>query len=253
MRDLSRVKKDRPGGIVLLSGGIDSAVTLYLAKKYGYHLTALIFDYHQRHYREIESAKRIARLNKIPYEVVKVTLEWAPSSLTRKDKKVPFDRNLRDKKVPSTYVPGRNIIFLSYAVSFAESIGADAIFIGAHVHDYSDYPDCRGEFLNSFEFAVNKGIQKKGLRIIAPLLDKGKKDIIKLGLSLGVPFEETWSCYLGGKEPCLRCDSCRFRLEAFRRLNMTDPLLRGKGRGGDQSRSKMKDEKRNIKNTPRQS
>jgi len=213
-------------GIILLSGGIDSAVTLYFAKNKGYYFEALIFDYNQRHKKEIDCAKKIARLNKIDYRIIKCDLSWVKSSLTEKRLKVPSQRNLKGKDIPLTYVSGRNIIFLSYAASLAESIKAKAIFIGAHIKDYSGYPDCRPNFLNSFQRALNLGLKNKGLRIVAPLLNKKKGDIIRIGRRLGVPFEHTWSCYQGGKAPCLECDSCRFRTAAFLKLGLRDPLLR---------------------------
>ena len=194
--------------IALLSGGLDSAVTLYHAKAKGYRPTALIFDYGQRHKKEIVCAKKIAELNKIDYLVKKIDLSWARSALV--DRKI--------KVTERTYVSGRNIIFLSFAFSLAESIGAKSIFIGAHIQDYSGYPDCRPQFLNSFEKAVNLGLVCRGIKIYAPLINKSKKDIIRLGLRLGVPFEHTWSCYQGGKNPCKKCDSCKFRIRAFAEL-----------------------------------
>ncbi|MDD5583837.1 MAG: 7-cyano-7-deazaguanine synthase QueC [Candidatus Omnitrophica bacterium] len=212
--------------IVLLSGGLDSVTTLYYAKQQGYTLNALIFNYQQRHVKEIERAKRIAILNGIHYNVVSVDLGWVHSSLTDKKIPIPKSRNLKKSEIPVTYVAGRNIIFLSYAVSYAESIGAKKIFIGAHIQDYSGYPDCRPQFLKSFQRAVNLGTAKAGMEIIAPLIDLSKKEIIKMGLALKVPFEYTWSCYSGGKTPCLKCDSCRFRIQAFRQLGMEDPLLK---------------------------
>ncbi|MBU1523404.1 MAG: 7-cyano-7-deazaguanine synthase QueC [Candidatus Omnitrophica bacterium] len=211
-------------GVILLSGGIDSATTLYFAKKRGCQLTALIFDYNQRHKKEIECARRIAQLNRIKYIIEKINLSWAKSSLTDRRIKVPVNRNLNKKEIPLTYVPARNIIFLSYAFSLAESIGAKKIFIGAHTQDYSGYPDCRPEFLQSFQKAANLGIKSKGIKIIAPLIDKRKKEIIELGIKLKVPFGLTWSCYKGGRFPCERCDSCRFRIEAFKKLRLSDPL-----------------------------
>lgn len=223
MRGVSGVKR----GVILLSGGIDSAVTLYFAKNKGYRLKALIFDYNQRHKKEIECAKKIARLNKIDYHLIKCDLSWVKSSLTKGALKVPARRNLKGKDIPLTYVSGRNIIFLSYAASLAESIKAKAIFIGAHIEDYSGYPDCRPDFLDSFQKALNLGLKRKGLKIIAPLLNKKKKDIILMGIKLGVPFEYTWSCYQGGRVPCLRCDSCHFRREAFMSLGLADPLKGG--------------------------
>ncbi len=224
MRSISRNIKT----VILLSGGIDSTTTLYLAKKYGYKLSALIFDYNQRHRKEISCAIKIAKLNKINYHVVKIFLPWTVSALTQKDIRVPFNRNLYSKNIPVTYVSGRNIIFLSYAASFAESINAKKIFIGAHIQDYSGYPDCRPEFLRAMEKAINLGISKKGIEIISPLIDKSKKDIIQLGLRLNVPFQYTWSCYMGGSYPCGKCDSCRFRIKAFQTLGLKDPLFKRK-------------------------
>jgi 7-cyano-7-deazaguanine synthase len=212
--------------IILLSGGLDSTVTLYIAKKQGYTPSALIFNYQQRHAKEIERAKRIAILNGIHYHVVPIDLSWVHSSLTDKKIPVPVNRNLKKNDIPVTYVAGRNIIFLSYAASYAESIGAIKIFIGAHIQDYSGYPDCRPRFLKSFQQAINLGIAKAGIEVVAPLINKSKKEIIKMGLALKVPFEYTWSCYSGGKIPCLTCDSCRFRIQAFKELGMTDPLLK---------------------------
>ena len=226
MRPVSGIKKNHNKGIVLLSGGMDSAVTLYLAKKNGYELSALIFEYNQRHKKEIEFAKKLAALNRIPFQLISLRLPWSSSSLTARSVKVPFNRDLSKKEVPSTYVPGRNLIFLSFAVSYAESSGASSIFIGAHTHDYSNYPDCRPEFLDSFERTSDLAIHKKGIKVIAPLIDKNKKEIIETGIDLKVPFHLTWSCYKGGVKPCGRCDSCRFRIEAFGQLGMGDPLMK---------------------------
>lgn len=212
-------------GVILLSGGLDSVTTLYFVKRKGYALTALIFDYNQRHKQEIEFAKRIAGINKIKYCIEKIDLSWTKSSLTDKRINIPLNQEISGH-IPSTYVSGRNIIFLSYAFSLAESIGADKIFIGAHIQDYSGYPDCRPEFLYNFQQAVNLGLNKVSIKIIAPLIDKSKKDIIKIGEKLKVPFHLTWSCYKGGKYPCLKCDSCRFRTKAFEELGINDPLLK---------------------------
>jgi len=220
-----KTRKATKKGVILLSGGIDSAVTLYLAKKKGYELTALIFDYNQRHRKEIGYAEEIAKLNKIRSRIVKLNLGWAKSSLTDKLIQLPLNRNVKSK-VPSTYVSGRNIIFLSCAFSLAESIGAKAVFIGAHIQDYPGYPDCRPEFLYNFQRAVNLGMEESRIKISAPLIDKGKKEIVQIGLELNVPFKHTWSCYKGSKYPCLECDSCRFRTRAFEELRIKDPLLK---------------------------
>ena len=157
--------------------------------------------------------------------MIKINLSWTKSSLTQRKMKVPLNRDLTKKEIPSTYVSARNIIFLSYAASLAESKGAKRIFIGAHIQDYSGYPDCRPEFLLAMEKVLNLGLKEKGIKIDAPLIDKNKKEIIKLGKELDVPFHLTWSCYKGGKFPCGRCDSCRFRINAFHELGLVDPLL----------------------------
>lgn len=225
IRRIPRVNKSGNKGVILLSGGMDSAVTLYLARKYGYRLTALIFDYGQKHRKEIYCARRLARLNRLKYYVVSLKLPWAKSSLTQKTLRVPSHRDLKKKEIPSTYVSGRNIIFLSYAASLADSLRAKTIFIGAHIQDYSGYPDCRPEFLDNFEGCINSGLKEKGIKVVAPLVDKNKKEIIEIGVKLGVPFALTWSCYKGGRTPCGVCDSCRFRKNAFQELGLRDPLL----------------------------
>ncbi len=217
--------------IVLLSGGLDSAVTLAVAKKQGFDCCCLVFNYGQRHAREINSAKKIARAASCIYELVKIGLPWRGSSLL--DKKISVTRAQGYKstsKIPATYVPGRNIIFLSFALSYAEAIKAKAIFIGAHQEDYSGYPDCRKEFFQAFKPVIaagtRSGVQKERIKIITPLLHKRKADIIKLGNKLGVDFGLTWSCYHGGKAPCGKCDSCYFRKKGFKEAGIKDPLLR---------------------------
>ncbi|MFA5356196.1 MAG: 7-cyano-7-deazaguanine synthase QueC [Candidatus Omnitrophota bacterium] len=198
--------------IVLLSGGLDSAVTLYIARKQGYKCFCLVFDYGQRHKKEIRAARKIARLSGSPIRLMKIGLPWGGSSLLDKRLKVP---SRRTGKVPSTYVPGRNIIFLSFALSYAEATGAEAIFIGAHTQDYSGYPDCRPEFYRAFLKVINtgtlSGVKKRGPKIVTPLIKMGKAEIVRKGLSLGVPVGLTWSCYRGGRKPCGVCDSCRYR------------------------------------------
>jgi len=217
--------------VVLLSGGLDSAVTLYFAKKRGLHCRCLIFDYGQRHKREIEAAGKIAKRADCLSRILNIKLPWRGSSLLDKKAFLPQRAHWqtgRPRDIPTTYVPGRNIIFLSYAVSFAESIRAESIFIGAHAQDSSGYPDCRQDFLEAMERAINLGIVKKGIQIVSPLIDKTKKEIVELGKGLGVPFEYTWSCYLGRQYPCQRCDSCLFRMKAFKSLGLEDPLLQQK-------------------------
>jgi len=204
--------------IVLLSGGIDSTTTLYLAKRQGYKCYALIFDYGQRHKREIRSAVAVAKGVKVLYKIMKIKLPWKGSSLLDRSKKLPKSRSLKNmaKEIPSTYVPSRNTIFLSFALSYAEAIQARAIFIGANARDFSGYPDCRPAYYKAFKKVVRLGTRKKDIKIFTPLIHLKKSEIIKLGLKLGAPLEKTWSCYAGGKKPCGVCDSCRIRERAFK-------------------------------------
>jgi len=211
--------------VILLSGGIDSATTLYHAAEKGYEIFCLCFDYGQRHKREIDSAKRLARLTGSNYQLLKIAFPWKGSSLLDKAAKLPKTISKRST-IPNTYVPGRNIIFLSHAVSYAETIGADTIFIGANQIDYSGYPDCRLSFIRSFEDAINKGTKAgvggKRIKIRTPLIKKTKAQIIKMALQLKVPLKYTWSCYKGAKLPCGKCDSCFIRKEAFKRVGIKD-------------------------------
>jgi 7-cyano-7-deazaguanine synthase len=213
--------------VVLLSGGLDSTTNLYYAKAKGYQVHSLIFDYGQRHRKEVLRAEEIARKAGCPSHVVKIALPWRGSSLLDKTVRLPRHRRIHPDKIPSTYVPARNIIFLGFAVSLAETIHASAVFIGANAIDYSGYPDCRPEFFSAFSQAVKKGtkkgVQGKKISIIAPFLFKTKAQIIKTGLRLNVPYESTWSCYRGGRRPCGVCDSCILRRRGFDALNVKDP------------------------------
>jgi 7-cyano-7-deazaguanine synthase len=199
--------------IVLLSGGIDSTTTLYYAKSKGYNCHALIFDYGQRHRRELRSAVAVAKRAKVPYQIIKISLPWKGSSLLDKKIKVPVRRKM--KGIPSTYVPARNTIFLSFALSCAEAIGAQTIFIGANAIDFSGYPDCRPEFYKAFQKVIKKGTKKKKIKVLTPLINMTKAQIIKLGMKLKAPLNITWSCYKGGKRPCGVCDSCKLREKGF--------------------------------------
>ena len=219
--------------IVLLSGGLDSATTLYLARKQGYKCFCLIFDYGQRHKKEIECAKKIARVSSCPAQVIKINLPWRGSSLLDKKLRIPQRYNVKgNSAIPSTYVPARNIIFLSFALSFAEAIKAEAIFIGAHTQDYSGYPDCRPEFYRAFKKVISTGtkagVEKRGIKIQAPLIRKTKSQIVRKASQLGVPFALTWSCYQGGRVPCGECDSCYYRAKGFKEAGIKDPLPKGR-------------------------
>lgn len=224
----------KPKAVILLSGGLDSCVTLYFAKSKGFDCHCLSFDYGQRHNREIESAKRIAKIADCRLQILKIGLPWEGSALLEKKVKLPTcpERNRgvtkfqSPDKIPSTYVPARNIIFLSFALSYAEAIGAEKIFIGANAIDYSGYPDCRPEFYKAFSIAAKKGtksgVEGKQIKIETPLINKTKAQIVRLGRSLGVPFGLTWSCYKGGRKPCGVCDSCRLREKGFREAGLND-------------------------------
>jgi len=219
-------------GVVLLSGGIDSATTLFLAKEKGYNPRALIFNYGQKNKKEVGCAKKIAKKTRTPYTVIKLPFSWKGSALLDSHIKIPSGRSLKEigENIPSTYVPARNLVFLSVAASLAESVKAEGIFIGAHAEDYSGYPDCTKEFFESFRKTLIRGTKEgRRIKIYTPLLKKDKTAIVKIGLRLGVPFEDTWSCYEGGKRPCGSCDSCIFRKNAFKRIGIPDPyFVRGR-------------------------
>jgi 7-cyano-7-deazaguanine synthase len=216
--------------VVLLSGGLDSAVTLYFARKHGFKCFCIIFDYGQRHSREIDSAKKIASAASYPYKIIKFKLAWGGSSLLDKKSKIPHSKD-RLNSIPSTYVPARNIIFLSLALSYAEAIKAEAIFIGAHSQDYSGYPDCRPAFYKAFAKIINvgtkAGVEGKAVKVFTPLINKTKAEIIRLGEGLSVPFQFSWSCYQGGRRPCGKCDSCYFRAKGFKEAGIEDPSITG--------------------------
>lgn len=215
--------------VVLLSGGLDSATTLYYAKSHGYEPLALIFDYGQRHRKEIHQAARLARESGSRFQTVKIHLPWQGSALLDKTTPLPRSRTIIPKEIPSTYVPARNIIFLSFAASCAEAMGAVAIFIGANAVDYSGYPDCRPEFYAAYQLALRRGlkagVEGHPIKIHTPLIRKTKAHIIRLGLKLRVPYHLTWSCYSGGRRPCGTCDSCILRAKGFAEAGIPDPLL----------------------------
>jgi len=207
------IKMMKKKAIILLSGGLDSTTTLYYAKKHGYECHALIFDYGQRHKKEVRSAVAVALLESVAYHVMRIKLPWKGSSLLDKKTKVPTNRKM--KGIPSTYVPARNTIFLSFALSYAEAIEAQVIFIGANAVDFSGYPDCRPKFYQAFHSVIKEGTKAQKIKILTPLIDLSKAEIIKLAIKLKVPLELTWSCYQGGQKPCGICDSCRLRQRGF--------------------------------------
>ena len=228
---ISRNKK----AIVLLSGGLDSATVLYLARQEGFFCHCLSFEYGQRHRKELEYAERLARKTGCPREVVSFTLPWKGSALLDSDLSLPKYRSLQEmsQEIPSTYVPARNTLFLSFASSWAEVVGASLVLLGANALDYSGYPDCRPDFFSSFNQMIGKGTKagEKAIEVVAPLVHKTKAEIIQWGMTLRVPYEWTWSCYEGGDFPCGACDSCLLRAKGFKAAGFEDPLEVGSRRG----------------------
>lgn len=218
----SIVMKQR--AIVLFSSGLDSTTVLYYAMSKGYECHCLIFDYGQKHSKEVANAKKFAKSLKVNYHVVKTSIPWDKSSLINKDKKIPEHKQIKEGFVPSTYVPGRNTIFLSYAISYAETIKAKKIFLGINAVDFSSYPDCTPQYLKSMQ-QVMKAL-KNGIEICAPIEKYSKAQIIKLGTKLKVPYEKTWSCYNGKNKPCGKCDSCKLRAKGFKEAGIDDPALK---------------------------
>jgi 7-cyano-7-deazaguanine synthase len=213
--------------VVLLSGGLDSATTTAIAIAEGYEVIALSFRYGQRHYKELEAAKKIAQaLNIKEHFIMDVNLsQWGGSSLTDESMTIPQD-GVQPNVIPSTYVPGRNTVFIAIALSLAEAKNAQAIYLGINAVDYSGYPDCRPEYLQTFQQLANlsskAGIEGKAPKLIAPLVHDSKADIVRRALELNVPITDTWSCYQGGETPCGLCDSCRIRDQALMEVGRAD-------------------------------
>ncbi len=235
--------------IIILSGGLDSAVLCAIAKSMEFELYALSFFYGQRHEVELDSAKKLTKFFEVKeHKIIEIDLRVFGNSALTADIEVPKNRTELDfnpqnssnhdlsATIPITYVPARNTIFLSYALAYAEVINAFDIFIGINAIDFSGYPDCRPEYISCFENLANlatvagvKSAPKNGFKIQTPLLHLGKKEIIETGVRLGVDFSYTHSCYdpvfIDQKTiSCGQCDSCKLRLEGFFRANLKDPL-----------------------------
>lgn len=215
--------------IILLSGGLDSTTVLAIARAQGFETYALSFDYGQRHKIELEFARKIAQKFAVKeHKIAKIDLRIFGGSALTAEIAVPKDRPLGKTDIPITYVPARNTIFLSYALAYAEVVGADDIFIGVNAIDYSNYPDCRDEFIQAYEkmanLATKAGVSGEHvLKIHTPLINLSKKEIIETGLKLGVDYEDTFSCYdpiVEGSQvkACGECDSCKLRMQGFSSL-----------------------------------
>lgn len=232
--------------VVLLSGGLDSATTLAIARHEGFTCHALSFDYGQRHRREIDAAKAVAKaIGAVEHRIATIDLRAFGGSALTADIAVPKDRipssdeahGLQsmgfERGIPVTYVPARNTIFLSFALAFAEVIGAGDIFIGVNAIDYSGYPDCRPEYIRAFEtmanLATKAGVEGRRLRIHTPLIELSKAQIIRRGIELGVDYSLTFSCYdpdSRNGRACGHCDSCLLRAAGFREAGVADPALK---------------------------
>lgn len=224
--------------VVLLSGGLDSATCLAIAKAEGFVPHAISFRYGQRHRHELDCAKRIASQQRAAsHRIIDIDLaQFGGSALTDASIAVPKSESTEQMAadIPVTYVPARNTVFLSLALAFAETIAAKAIFIGVNALDYSGYPDCRPAFIEAFErlanLATRSGVcDHEPMRIHAPLVKLSKAEIIARGVALGVDYSGTVSCYdpLGGTQACGHCDACLLRAKGFQELGMTDPALNG--------------------------
>jgi 7-cyano-7-deazaguanine synthase len=206
--------------VVLLSGGLDSATTAAIAIAEGYQTIALSFRYGQRHEKELQAASKVAAILGIKeHYIIDANLSgWGGSSLTDKSIAIP-QTGVQPDSIPSTYVPGRNTVFIAIALSLAEAKNAEAIYLGINAVDYSGYPDCRPEYLEAYQKLANLsskvGVEGYPPQLIAPLVRDSKLDIVRRALALGVPIEATWSCYQGGELPCGLCDSCRIRDRAL--------------------------------------
>ena len=218
--------------VVLLSGGLDSATCLWWARARGLKLHAMSLRYGQRHSKELESARALAKAAGAELHEVDLRLPWLKtSSLVDGGKALPDVPLARIGRggVPSTYVPGRNTMFVALGLSLADAVGAEAVVVGANALDYSGYPDCRPEFYKAFarvaRLGTKRGAEGPRLGVVAPLVEMDKAAIARLARRLGVPIGLTWSCYAGTRRPCGRCDSCKLRAKGFAEAGFADPAL----------------------------
>lgn len=217
--------------VVLFSGGLDSTTCLYWALAQGYTCETLTVTYGQKHAREIKSAQQIVEKLGVKAHFIDLKLPWlASSSLVDPKQEIPSHplAEIEQLGIPSTYVPGRNLLFLALAGSLLDSMGADAIIAGPNAVDFSGYPDCTPSFYRAAAQALNYGTRQgvgEGIEVLAPLMHLSKADIVRMADSLHVPFELTWSCYAGGDKPCGKCDSCQLRAKGFAEAGVKDTSL----------------------------
>ena len=216
--------------VVLLSGGLDSTTCMAVANSLGYELYPISFNYHQRHSIELIGAKKVAEFYKVKkHLIIDTNMNLiGGSALTDENIDVPNGKIERED-VPVTYVPARNLIFLSYALGYAEVVGANHVFIGVNSVDYSGYPDCRPQFIEKFQTIADyataaTAVNGASIKIETPLQTLSKKEIVQLGVKLGAPLQYTHSCYKGGEKACGICDSCLLRLEGFKAAGVPDPI-----------------------------
>ena len=215
--------------LVVLSGGLDSTVCMAIAAAAG-PVVALTFDYGQRHFHEVDHAAGVAGFYRADHVVVRLDLTgWGGSALTDASIDVPAAGASAADEIPVTYVPARNLIFLSVAMGVAEARSLDDVYLGVNALDYSGYPDCRPEFIQSFvrtaELAMKRGVEGRPVRVQTPLISLSKAEIVRLGMKLDAPLYLTWSCYQGGTVPCGACDSCALRAKGFADAGVPDPAL----------------------------
>ena len=213
--------------ICLLSGGLDSATATAIAIEAGHQVIGLSFNYGQRHKRELIAAREIAKhLDLAEHQIIDINLAaWGGSSLTDLTKPLPVNGVL-EGVIPTTYVPGRNTVFIAIGLSFAEARGANKLVLGINAMDYSGYPDCRSDYIEAYQQLANlsskSGREGNGIKLWAPLIHWEKVKIIQEALRLNLPIKSTWSCYSGDLQPCGKCDSCRIRDVALRKVGRSD-------------------------------
>jgi 7-cyano-7-deazaguanine synthase len=217
----------KPKAVVVLSGGIDSTTALYQARADGYEVSAISFDYGQRHKKELDYAKLICEALRIPHEIVDLTsiTRLINSSSLTGDQEVP-EGHYAQENMRLTVVPNRNMIMYAIAIGYAVNIKAKAVYVGVHTGDHSIYPDCRPQFINGLDKlarVANKGFCKYDFKVIAPFIFVTKDEIVRIGTKLGVLYELTWSCYKGKEFHCGRCGTCVERKEAFKLAGIPDP------------------------------